>query len=154
MSTVRILQNDFQLSRLQVSVLVFKRFAIYCKNRSPSLSCVCSGSPILAASTPANRSLYTRKQIPVSSCDRRVRVLYYICIWRRQERYGECNIMENDRYGWGSVMVWKGVSINGRTDIHVLDRGTMTAQYREEVLGPIVRPYAGAVCEAFISHAR
>ncbi len=48
-------------------------------------------------------------------------------------------------------MVRAGVSIDGRTDLYVLDRGTMTAQrYRDKVLDPIVRPYAGAVSEAFI----
>ncbi len=37
----------------------------------------------------------------VSTCDRRVRV------WRRAgERYAESNIVEYDRYGGGSVMVW------------------------------------------------
>ncbi len=62
--------------------------------------------------------------------------------------------MENDRYGGGSVMVWGGVPIDGRTDLHVLDRGTMTAQrYRDEFLpflDPIMRPFAGTVGEGFI----
>ena len=48
-------------------------------------------------------------------------------------------------------MAWGGVSIDGCTDLHVLDRGTMTAQrYRNEVLDPIVRLYAGAIGEGFI----
>ncbi len=47
--------------------------------------------------------------------------------------------------------MWGGVSIDGRTDLHVLDRGRVTARrYRDEVLGPIVRPYAGAVGEWFL----
>ncbi len=46
--------------------------------------------------------------------------------------------------------MWGGVSIDGRTDLHVLDRATMTAQrYRDEVLDPIVSPYAGAVVKEF-----
>ena len=37
----------------------------------------------------------------LSSCDIRVRV------WRRPgERYTDCNILEHDRYGGGSIMVW------------------------------------------------
>ncbi len=59
--------------------------------------------------------------------------------------------MENERCGGESVMVWGGVSVDGHTDLRVLDRGTMTAErYRDEVLDPIVRPYAGAVGEGFI----
>ena len=43
------------------------------------------------------------------------------------------------------------MTIDGRTDLQVLDRGAMTAQrYRDEVLEPIVRQYAGAVGEGFI----
>ena len=48
-------------------------------------------------------------------------------------------------------MVYGGVSIDGRNDLHVLDRGTMTAQrYRDEVLDPIALLYASAVGEGFI----
>ena len=36
--------------------------------------------------------------------------------------------------------------MEGHTDLYVLARGTMTAiRYRDEILRPIVRPYAGAV---------
>ncbi len=36
--------------------------------------------------------------------------------------------------------------MEGRTDLYRLDNGTLTAiRYRDEILGPIVRPYAGAV---------
>lgn len=82
----------------------------------------------------------------VSTNDRRVRV------WRRQgERYADCNIVEVDGYGGGSVMVWGGVSLDGRTDLHVFARGGITAvRYRNEILEPIVRPYAGAVGDDFI----
>ncbi len=49
--------------------------------------------------------------------------------------------MENDGYGGGSVVVWLGVSIDDRSDLHVIDRGTMTTQrYPDKVLDPIVRP--------------
>lgn len=82
----------------------------------------------------------------VSTCDRRVRV------WRRSgERYADCNVLEYDRYGGGSVMVWAGICLDGRTDLHVVDRGALTAvRYRDEVLHPIVRPFAGAVGPDFI----
>ena len=48
-------------------------------------------------------------------------------------------------------MVWGGISLEGRTDLHVLNQGTLTAvRYRDEILRPIVRPYAGAVGPRFL----
>ena len=55
----------------------------------------------------------------------------------------------HDRFGDRSVMVWGGISLEGRT---VLARGTVTAsRYRVPyvILRPIVRPYAGAVGPGF-----
>ena len=48
-------------------------------------------------------------------------------------------------------MVWAGISIGGRTDLYVIDRGTLTGvRYRQEILNPIVRPFAGAIGDDFI----
>ncbi|KAJ8388882.1 hypothetical protein AAFF_G00126380 [Aldrovandia affinis] len=48
-------------------------------------------------------------------------------------------------------MVWGGISLEGRTNLHVLVNGTLTAiRYRDEILRPIVRPYAGAVGPGFL----
>ncbi|MCJ8746514.1 hypothetical protein PDJAM_G00142610 [Pangasius djambal] len=82
----------------------------------------------------------------LSTWDRRERV-------RRShgERYAACNIAQHDRFGGGSVMVWGGISMEGRTDLYRLDNGTLTAiRYRDEILGPILRPYAGAVGPGFL----
>ena len=82
----------------------------------------------------------------LNTCDRRERV------WRsRGERYAACNIVQHDRFGGGSLMVWGGISMEGHTDLYRLDNGTLTAiRYRDEILGPIVRPYAGAVGPGFL----
>ena len=69
--------------------------------------------------------------------------------------YGECQmtvcVAEHDRFGGGSVMVWAGISAQGKTDLHVIDNGTLTAlRYVNEILDVYVRPYAGAVGENFI----
>ncbi|KAI3369545.1 hypothetical protein L3Q82_007754 [Scortum barcoo] len=54
-------------------------------------------------------------------------------------------------FGSGSVMVWGGISLGGRTALHVLARGSLTAiRYRDEILRPLVRPYAGAVGPGFL----
>ncbi|KAL0153599.1 hypothetical protein M9458_051079 [Cirrhinus mrigala] len=82
----------------------------------------------------------------LSSCDRRERV------WRRQgERYAACNVVQHDRFGGGSVMVWGGISMEGRTDLYCLGNGALTAiRYRDEILEPFVRPYADAVGPGFL----
>ena len=36
------------------------------------------------------------------------------------ERYVDCCIAEHDKFGGGSVMVWAGICIGGRTDLYVL----------------------------------
>uniref|UniRef100_A0A674C2S0 Transposase Tc1-like domain-containing protein n=1 Tax=Salmo trutta TaxID=8032 RepID=A0A674C2S0_SALTR len=79
----------------------------------------------------------------LSTCDR---------VWRhRGERSAACNILQHDRFGGGSVMVWGGISLGGRTALHVLARGSLTAiRYRDEILRPLVRPYAGAVGPGFL----
>ena len=78
--------------------------------------------------------------------DRRARV------WRaRGHRFDQDNMVEHDRFGGGSVMVWGGISIHGRTDLHFFNQGAVTGQrYLDEVIRPIVRPYAGAVGDGFI----
>ncbi len=82
----------------------------------------------------------------LSTCDRCERV------WRsRGKRYAACNIVQHDRFDGGSVMVWGGISMEGCTDLYMQDNGTLTAiRYRDEILGPIVRPYAGAVGPGFL----
>ena len=61
----------------------------------------------------------------------------------RNERFAEVCIAEHDRYGGVSVMVWAGISATqGKTDLHVIDNGTLTAErYVNEILDVHVRPY-------------
>ena len=67
------------------------------------------------------------------------------------ERFAPVCVAEHDRFGGGAVMVWAGVSAQGKTDLHVIDNGTLTAlRYVNEILDVYVRPYAGAGGENFI----
>ena len=69
----------------------------------------------------------------------------------QNERFAPVCVAEHDRFGGGSVMVWAGISAQGKTDLHVIDNGTLTAlRYVNEILDVYVRPYAGAVGENFI----
>ena len=67
------------------------------------------------------------------------------------EHFATFCVVEHDRFGGGSVMVWAGISAQGKTDLHVIDNCTLTAlRYVNEILDVCVRPYADAVCENFI----
>lgn len=73
-------------------------------------------------------------------------------VWRRVgERYLGCNIIENKLQGGVSVMAWGGMSYDGCPDLHFILGGNLTARrYVDEILHPIVRPFAGAVGADFI----
>ncbi|GFW92653.1 voltage-dependent T-type calcium channel subunit alpha-1H [Trichonephila clavipes] len=73
-------------------------------------------------------------------------------IWRESDTaYRPENIQEKDRYPTCSIMVWAGITINGRTRLHVVANGTMTGQrYIDEVLLPHVRLFRGAVGDKFV----
>ena len=39
-------------------------------------------------------------------------------VWRMpKERFDEIYVAEHDRYGKGSVVVWAGIIVNGKTDL-------------------------------------
>lgn len=80
------------------------------------------------------------------SDDRRVRV------WRREgERFSEPCIHETDRFGGPSVMVWGGISLLGKTELVILDGGTVTAaSYVERVVRPHIVPFSQRIGANFV----
>lgn len=85
-------------------------------------------------------------KIKFFSDDRRVRV------WRREgERFVEPCIHGTDRFGGPSVMVWGGISLLGKTELVILDEGTVTAaSYVEQVIQPHVIPFSQRVGNSFV----
>lgn len=78
--------------------------------------------------------------------DRRVRVLR-----RPNERYAQCNFSHNTLFSGGSVMVWGGISLTARTDLVVIQNGTVTAErYILEILEQHVVPFAPYIGENFL----
>jgi transposase len=48
-------------------------------------------------------------------------------------------------------MVWVGISYDGSTDLYVIRNGSLIGiRYRDEILAPIVRLYAGAIGDDLI----
>ncbi|GFV76625.1 transposable element Tcb2 transposase [Trichonephila clavipes] len=55
------------------------------------------------------------------------------------------------RFGSGGVLVYGGISIDGHTGLYIIQNGPLTARrYRDEILRPIVVPYAAAIGDDFI----
>ncbi|GFW49177.1 transposable element Tcb2 transposase [Trichonephila clavipes] len=75
-----------------------------------------------------------------------------IFIWRDQDsRNNPAFVLESVIFGGGAVLVYGGISIDGRTDIYIIRDGPLTARrYRDEILRPIVVPYAAAIGDDFI----
>jgi hypothetical protein len=56
-------------------------------------------------------------------------------VWRRRgEQYMRNVVQEGNRFGQGSVLVWGGISIEGRTDLVVVRDNLTPAGYIEQIL--------------------
>ncbi|GFS96114.1 transposable element Tcb2 transposase [Trichonephila clavipes] len=75
-----------------------------------------------------------------------------IFIWRDSgSRNNPAFVHESVRFGGGGVLVYGGISIDGRTDLYIIRDGPLTARrYRDEILRPIVVPYAAEIGDDFI----
>ncbi|GFV86459.1 transposable element Tcb1 transposase [Trichonephila clavipes] len=64
-----------------------------------------------------------------------------ILIWReRGSRNHPSNIIERDRYGGHGVLVWGGIMLGSRTDLHIFDAGSVNGtRYCNDILLPYVR---------------
>ncbi|GFU47751.1 transposable element Tcb2 transposase [Trichonephila clavipes] len=75
-----------------------------------------------------------------------------ILIWReRGSRNHPSNIIERDRYGGRGVLVWEGIMLGSRTDLHIFDAGSVNGtRYFNEILLPYVRLFRGAMGLQFL----
>ncbi|GFV68895.1 transposable element Tcb2 transposase [Trichonephila clavipes] len=75
-----------------------------------------------------------------------------IFIWRECGcRNNPASVHESDRFGGGGVLVYGGISIDVRTDLYIIRDGPLTARrYSDEILRPIVVPYAATIGDDFI----
>ncbi|GFU10306.1 transposable element Tcb2 transposase [Trichonephila clavipes] len=75
-----------------------------------------------------------------------------ILIWRER---GSCNhpsnIIERDMYGGRGVLVWGGIMLGSRTDLHIFDAGSVNGtRYCNEILLPYVRLFRDAMGMQFL----
>jgi len=63
-------------------------------------------------------------------------------VWRRRgDRLDPPNVIECDKYGGGSVMIWGGNSHQGKTELVTVQNSLNAARYCDEIILPIVVPY-------------
>ncbi|GFS47144.1 transposable element Tcb2 transposase [Trichonephila clavipes] len=75
-----------------------------------------------------------------------------IFIWRdRGSKNNSAFVHESVRFGGGAVLAYGGISIDECTDLYIIRDVPLTARrYRDEILRPIVVPYAAAIGDDFI----
>ncbi|GFU63377.1 transposable element Tcb2 transposase [Trichonephila clavipes] len=75
-----------------------------------------------------------------------------VLIWReRGSRNHPSNIIERDRYGGRGILVWGGIMLGSRTDLHIFDAGSVDGTfYCNEILLPYVRLFRGAMGLQFL----
>ncbi|GFU64101.1 transposable element Tcb2 transposase [Trichonephila clavipes] len=67
------------------------------------------------------------------------------------DQYIILNLKERHRYGGPGVLVWGGIMLNGRTELHIFDRGSVTGdRYYDEVFLLHVPLFRGAIHPDFI----
>ena len=87
---------------------------------------------------------------------------------RRGERFADACVVERDRFGGGSVMVWGGIAHGIKSQL-IIVAGNMTAvRYKDEILCPVAvplvqqrnlilqqdnaRPHVARVCQDFLAN--
>ncbi|GFV23100.1 dna-mediated transposase [Trichonephila clavipes] len=81
-----------------------------------------------------------------------VAIPHRILNWREREAaIIPSNIIERDRYGGRGVLVWGGIMLGIRTDLHIFDAGSVNrTRYCNEILLPSVRLFRGALGLQFL----
>ncbi|GFT26841.1 transposable element Tcb2 transposase [Trichonephila clavipes] len=84
--------------------------------------------------------------------DRREWATERIFIWRdRGNRKNPAFVHESIRFGRGGVLVYGDISTDGRTVLYIIRDEPLTARrYTDEILRPIVVPYAAAIGDNFL----
>lgn len=71
-------------------------------------------------------------------------------VYGEKKRFKDCCAAEHYWFGGVSVLVWAGISYDGSTHLYVIRNGSLTSvNYRDEILAPIVKPYACGIGDNF-----
>ncbi|GFY06204.1 transposable element Tc3 transposase [Trichonephila clavipes] len=90
--------------------------------------------------------LYDESRFSLSSNSHRILIRR-----ERGSRNHPSNIIERDRYGGHGVLVWGGIMLGSRTDLHIFDAGSVNGtRYCNEILLSYVRLFRGAMGLQFL----
>ena len=64
-----------------------------------------------------------------------------VCYRRVGERYQDCSIVERQRLGGGSVMLWGGITTHDRTRLIILEGNLNAQRYCDKVLEAVALPF-------------
>nr|CAH7724202.1 unnamed protein product [Callosobruchus chinensis] len=68
-----------------------------------------------------------------------------------REDHKECTFSPRVGYQGGPLMLWAGVSLEARTELYIIPRGSLTAvRYIDEILQEFVVPYVDSIRNKFI----
>ena len=87
---------------------------------------------------------------------------------RRVERFADACVVERNRFGGGSVMVWGGIAHGIKSQLIIVAGNMTAARYRNEILRPVAvllvqqrnlilqqdnaRPHVARVCQDFLAN--
>lgn len=73
-------------------------------------------------------------------------------VWRRRgERYASCTMRDSQPFQRQSIMVWGGINTQARTELIIVQNGSLTAiRYIEEILQEAVVPFAPFIGDNFV----
>ena len=87
---------------------------------------------------------------------------------RRGERFADACVVERDRFGGGSVMVWGGIAHGIKSQLIIVAGNMAAVRYRDEILRPVAvplvqqrnlilqqdnaRPHVARVCQDFLAN--
>ncbi|GFV45871.1 transposable element Tcb1 transposase [Trichonephila clavipes] len=92
--------------------------------------------------------LYARwpvRGVPLTATHCRLRLT-----WTPGTRYHQENTIERNRYGGAGWLVWRGIIVGSRTDLHVQSVTTTGHPYRDVILEQHVRLFRGAMGAEFL----
>ncbi|GFX34624.1 transposable element Tcb2 transposase [Trichonephila clavipes] len=90
--------------------------------------------------------------VPLTPAHRLSSDSHRILIWRKRgSRNHPSNIIERNRNGGRGVLVWGGIRLGSRTDLHIFDAGSVNGtRYCNEILLPYVRVFRGGMGLQFL----
>ena len=109
---------------------------------------VCNGhNGISVGGDRSGLGFYDESRFNLSHHDGRIRVFR-----RRWERFVYNSLIERDRFGGGSVMVWGGIMGRRKTNL-ILVQGNLNAQgYIDQILQPVAVPFLQRHGPAILMH--